>query len=299
MSFALITPTFAGDFEQFSLLAHTVERHIPEHVPHYIVVPSADYDTFKPLRSQRTRLLKEEDVLPRWTQGLFKLGRYRVTSRSLPIRGWILQQMIKLAAPSYAPEDVYLYVDSDVAFLKPFDPADEFLRDGKVKLFCEIAQDDWPASVVEQCLSWRKISRRLLGITHEQNPRAGYVGNVIPWRRDVVQSLQAYLDQGWGRSWPERIARCKYFSEYMLYGVYVENVLGYEAAGHYPDDTVRALESWEATEQSVDDLTTMRDQKLSPHHLALMVSCKGQTPAERIDQVFGLRSPDSAVEPTH
>ena len=135
------------------------------------------------------------------------------------------------------------------------------------------------------------MARRLLGLTDERMPNAGYVGQVIPWRRDVLQSLQRHLDRGWARSWPERIARCWTFSEYTLYGVYVENVLGDDAAGHYPEDTPRVLECWEAREQSVDDLIAMRDERLTRQHLAVVVSAKSRTPAGRIDQVFGLRAP--------
>ena len=293
-SFALITPTFAGDYAQFSLLAHTVERHVPESVPHYVIVPSGDYRQFARLQSKRTRLLIEDSVLPDWVQGFLTINRYRVTTRSLPIRGWVLQQLLKLSMPAFAPEDVYLFVDSDVAFLKDFDPARMFVHDGKVRLFCEQFDESWPIVARARGQRWRRVSQRLLGARQNTAPRASYVGNVISWRRDVVLSLQRHLDRGWGRSWQERIARCPTCSEYMLYGQYVENVLGYEAAGHYLDDTICALEAWEAREQSVADLRTMRDQRLADHHVALMVSAKGHTPADRIDQVFNLRSPRPA-----
>ena len=291
-TFALITPTFAGDYKQFTLLARTAEYYLSEDVPHYVIVPGADYSKFKALQSKRTHLLIEEEVLPQWTQGLFKFkNKYRVTTRTLPIRGWILQQLVKIAAPSFASGDVFLYADSDVAFLRGFDPAKEFVRDGKVKLFREICDESWPQVLLDRGRNWRNVSCRLLGIAGDQEPRAGfsgYVGNVIPWRRDVLESLQKHLDRGWGRSWPERIARCKTFSEYTLYGVYVEKVLGMDVAGHYPDETICALESWQAREQSVADLTRLREEKLASHHIALMVSAKGGTPAERIEQVFGL-----------
>ncbi|MGF1459177.1 MAG: DUF6492 family protein [Leptolyngbyaceae cyanobacterium] len=294
LSFAMVTPTYANDYEQFALLAHTVERRVPEHVPHYVIVPSEDYDLFQPLRSSRTRLLKDTEVLPRWAQGLFKVGRYRVTTRSLPLRGWILQQLIKLSAPLFADEDVYLNLDSDTAFLRDFDPAIEFVRDGKVRLFCELSEPSWPDAVLEQNRRWRDNSLKLLGITGEKAPRAGYVGQIVPWRRNVLESIHQHLDRGWGRSWQERLGRCLTLSEYTLYGVYVENVLGFEAAGHCPDDTKWALESWAATEQSLDDLQALRDEQLKQHHIALMVSAKGHTPAERINQVFELRSPETA-----
>ena len=294
-SFAIITPAFAGDYDQFSLLAHTVERHVPASVPHYVIVPSGDYRQFARLQSKQTRLLTEDAVLPDWMQGFLKVSRYRLTAHTLPIRGWILQQLLKLSTPAFASEDVYLFADADVAFLRDFDPAREFIRGDKVKLFCEQFDDAWPATALARGQRWRQVSQRLLGSPQEQAPHASYVGNLISWRRDVVLALQRHLDRGWGRSWPERIARCRTFSEYMLYGQYVENVLGYEAAGHYLDDTICTLESWAPREHSVADLTAMRDQKLADRHIALMISAKGHTPADRIDHVFHLRSPHATT----
>lgn len=86
-------------------------------------------------------------------------------------------------------------------------------------------------------------------------------------------------------------SRCTTFSECALYGVYLENVLGYEAAGPYRDSQIYTLDSWQAQEQSVDGLVRLRNTALAPHHVAVMVSVKGDTPTDRIEQVFSLRSP--------
>ncbi|MEM9120860.1 MAG: DUF6492 family protein [Cyanobacteria bacterium P01_F01_bin.56] len=290
LTFAMITPSFAGDYEQFALLAHTVERHIPETVTHYVLVPRDDYAKFRRFQSKRTRVLIEDEFLPAWAQGLLTVNRYRITTRTLPIRGWILQQMLKLSAPAFAPEDVYLYVDSDVAFLREFRPTEEFVRDGKVRLFCERCDGSWPLPIVQEGQRWRQISCNLLGVQEEAEPQARYIGNIIAWRRDVLMSLQTHLSRGIGRSWQERIARCSTFSEYTLYGVYVENVLGYESAGHYQDSKIYTLDSWQPEEQSVDDLIRLRNTELAPHHVGIMISAKGYTPAERIEQVFDLRA---------
>jgi hypothetical protein len=51
-----------------------------------------------------------------------------------PVRGWILQQVIKLAAVAASGDDAVLVVDSDVEFVRPF-TAEMFVRDGRVRFF--------------------------------------------------------------------------------------------------------------------------------------------------------------------
>jgi hypothetical protein len=285
-SIAFVTASYRGDLEQFKLLSATLDQHVPKDIAHYVLVPEADVPLFEPLRTARTRLLPETQVLPRWTRGVFTYKGYRFTMRSLPIRGWIIQQLVKLNAPNFAPEDVFLCVDSDCAFLRDFDPHDEYVKDGKVSLFRVKVGDNWPAAAIADNTGWRRVSKQLLG-TDKEMPRAGYVGNIVPLKRDILLSLHDRVSRGLFRSWAERVARRKTFSEYMLYGCYVEAVLGFDVAEHFPDDTPRVLESWDEWEQTEEELAALRDSR-TKDHIAVMVSCKGKTPAARIAQVFGL-----------
>ena len=50
------------------------------------------------------------------------------------MRGWILQQVLKLAAVAASEDDVVLLVNSDVEFLRPF-TVETFVRDGVVRFY--------------------------------------------------------------------------------------------------------------------------------------------------------------------
>ena len=51
-----------------------------------------------------------------------------------PIRGWILQQVIKLAAVAASEVDVVVLVDSDIEFLRPFS-SETFMKRGVVRFY--------------------------------------------------------------------------------------------------------------------------------------------------------------------
>ncbi len=60
--------------------------------------------------------------------------RVWLSLKTQPLRGWHVQQLRRIAIAAHAKEDVLVFCDSDVAFVKPFDLS-AFWRDGKVRLF--------------------------------------------------------------------------------------------------------------------------------------------------------------------
>ena len=99
----------------------------------------ATWRCFASWRTSRRTVVDERDLLPRWLRAFddpLSLFRRRIwlSLKTQPLRGWHVQQLRRIAIAAHAGEDVLVFCDSDVAFLKPFD-CGAFWRDGKVRLF--------------------------------------------------------------------------------------------------------------------------------------------------------------------
>ena len=60
-----------------------------------------------------------------------------------------------------------------------------------------------------------------------------YVGQLISWRRSNLVALHRHIEQTQGRAWHVAVSRSLDISEYILYGSFVEHVLGDERNGHF------------------------------------------------------------------
>ena len=136
---AMVTASYAPDFERCRLLCETVDRHVSGAAHHYILVEHRDVALFRQLETAgapsstsatccRAGCALFDDPL-----SLFR-RRVWLSLKTQPLRGWHVQQLRRIAIAAHASEDVLVFCDSDVAFLKPFDCA-AFWRDGKARLF--------------------------------------------------------------------------------------------------------------------------------------------------------------------
>jgi hypothetical protein len=228
-AFAIITPSFAPDFERCQLLAESVLRHAAPHVEHCIVVDRNDERLFSRLRSPRTRIVCKEDVLPRWLRRLPVQSKWWLNLKGLPVRGWIIQQITKLSAPEISDADTFLFLDSDAFLVRAYDPR---------------------------------------------------------WRRENVLRLRRQIEDGTGRSWIESLLGFHALSEYVIYGVFCEHILG-ESSGHYLESRPDTLNYWKTEKLGEKELERLRES-LRPEHIAIMVSTKSNTPVTAIRRVFGL-----------
>src|SRR5262245_53074874 len=125
---SVITKSFAPDFELCADLHRSVLDYSPDSVHHHIIVPRSDLKLFGRLAGPRTHIRCETDVLPRWFVPVpFRNVTINLSRPFPPVRGWILQQVVKLAAVATSEDDVVLVADSDVEFVQPF-AAETFLR---------------------------------------------------------------------------------------------------------------------------------------------------------------------------
>src|SRR5262245_43474432 len=109
---AVITPTYGPDYEIFKDLHRSVMEHTPSDTIQYLIVPRADRTLFARFSGPRCVVLTYHDVFPRriketeWLGSVGHLLLGQKTPRIVavnrrqpypPIRGWIIQQLAKLA----------------------------------------------------------------------------------------------------------------------------------------------------------------------------------------------------------
>jgi hypothetical protein len=270
---AVITTSFAPDFELCVRLNRSVLENSPDAVQHHIIVPRSDLKLFGRLAGQRSHIHCEVDFLPR-TFVPVPLINFKINLRRPfpPVRGWIQQQVIKLAAVSASEDDAVLIADSDVEFFRWFS-AETFVRDGKVRFFCNPKRIDerLPRHVI-----WHRVARALLGLPPADPPYPDYISSLLVWDPAVVRQMLARITTTTGRVWSTAIAGQRHFSEFVLYGVFVDNVLGAPANLFASDDPL-CLSYWENAPLTSDSAAHfIRDVR--PTDVAALIQSKSRTP---------------------
>lgn len=272
MTFALVTPSYRGDFERCALLVESVQRFVPK-VPHYLLVDRRDLAVFEPLAGEQTHVLAAESMLPWWIFRPPLVDKWFMNLKGMPVRNWIFQQLVKLSVDRVCNEDVLIYLDSDIVFLRPFAPS-SLVRDEKLALRRVPFDDD-------NNRRWRQGAKELLGIPDADLPAVTYVSNLIPWRRDNLVALHDHIANLNGKPWLDCVLKHWSLSEYTIYGVFVEQVLGMEKAGHFPwTESIMAL-SWNNPFDSADQIDQFIDG-MTDDEVAVMIHSKDGVPVSLI-----------------
>lgn len=257
----ILTCSYGPDLERCSRLCMSVDRHVPGDIGHVLVVPRRDYRKFAVLRNARRRVFAAEDILPRRFFQLPLSDRLWVDSRGWPVRGWILQQLIKLSADRVTEAELIMFADSDLQFVCDLQ-LDKIYRDGELRLH------RIPGAMNEgRHRRWHQRAGTLLG---ERVDYFGsdYIGQLITWRRSQLQGLQQHIAAVTGKPWHRAVSRSLDISEYILYGSYVEHVVGANDNGHYYDATDLCHCCWFGEEAAA---LACGQKQLSPGALALLI----------------------------
>ena len=192
-----------------------------------------------------------------------------------PIRGWVMQQLVKLHAAAELGSDVVLMVDSDVVFVRPV-TGETFRKDGRL---CYYRRERAVDESMPRHMIWHDVSRRLLGLPPAgPPPLPDYVSPLNAWDRQVVLGLRDRIEQVTGRPWLDAIGSQLHLSEFILYGVFVEGVLG-TSADVLATDSMLLHTYWDTTPMArgaAEDFVCA----LSPQEVAVMISAKSGTPLE-------------------
>ena len=275
LSASLVTCSFSGDFDVCRLLCESVDQFAPD-VAHRLYVPAKDVALFAGLASPRRTVATQDSLLPRWFWKVplpsqawrrrLRLPRRNVylTPYSLPVRGWIAQQIMKIAATEVADTEIVVHVDSDNALIRPL-RREDLERGGRVRLYRNPEKVDQPSHRL-----WHAAAARLLGLPASDFHGAEYIDQLVVWRRSALLRMTARLSARAGVDWRVALARAPHFAEYILYGVFVDRVLGLEAAGHFAEPRSLCLSRWEGEFADAADEARFL-AAIEPHHVACLI----------------------------
>ncbi len=286
---ALVTPSYRPDLARCETLVESVERFGPG-LHHYLVVDRRDRRHFQHLESPDTSILTSEELLGGRLRRLPSDRSIWVSPTHRPVRGWIVQQVLKLSMPEHLNEDVLVFCDSDTAFIRPFG-IDDFLISGKPGLL----DVDYQSPDVHR---WTDTACALFGLDVADVPVRNHVGNMICWRRDIALAMLELIRERGNRKWQTTLLKQSSISEYMLYGVFVRSVIGYEAAGHVPSTIPLVKPSWEHDIKSSAGLDEFFSE-FEPETIAVMLHSKDNVPVteyrHHLERIWASTDPDGPI----
>jgi uncharacterized protein DUF6492 len=221
---AVLTPSFRGDASLFADLHESVLANTAPAVVHHVAVPPSDAHLFRQYEGARCRVWTHRDLLPRYCISMPHASGLTLNLRRpwLPVRGWVVQQLMKIAATAAMDARAVLIVDSDAVLLREL-TVEQLVREGRLRHF---RRDRAVTADMKRHLLWHKVARRLLGVPGSASPPApDYVSPIAVWDPAVVRDLMAHIVDCTGREWFDAVAGELHVSEFMLYGVFADLVL--------------------------------------------------------------------------
>ncbi len=286
-SLAVVTPSYAPDFDLCRALNRSVLDRTPPDVDHHLIVPRRDRELFAPLNGQRTQVWTVEQLVPRRMLPVPRVNAWLNLRRPYPpVRGWVMQQIVKLGAAAKLDAELLLLVDSDVVLVRPV-TIDTFRKGGQVRFY---RSDGAVDGRLPRHLLWHDAARRLLGLPPAgQPPLPDYISSFNVWERRVVLALRERIEQVNGRPWLDAIASELHISEFILYGVFVDAVLG-TSTGVTAAESMLCHSYW-GPEPMARAAVAGFVRDLQPDDVAVMISAQSETqPAVRREALSGVRS---------
>jgi hypothetical protein len=285
---AIVTASYAPDFERCRLLCETVDARVSGMEKHYILVAGHDVRQFRALETANRTVVDERDLLPPWLHALRDpVSRFRrhvwLSYKVPPLRGWHVQQLRRMALARHVAEQALVYVDSDVAFVRPFDLS-QFWQGDRLRLFRRDGALDAMESGEHR--EWSANAARALGLPVAASPH-DYIATLIAWRRDHTAAMLDHIERTSGRSWVEAVAARRRFSECMLYGRYVDDLRAGE--GHVHDPLERCRIYWKGPELGEAELAAFVTG-LAPGQVAVGLQSFIGIDLNRIRRLVGVAS---------
>jgi hypothetical protein len=296
MTLAVLTPTYAPDFESFCALHRSVLEFSDPSVSHYAVVPDEDEPLFSTLNSRRLHLVRYSELLPKsfvstawFARAVARIPRVPRGARFIavnlrhpwpPLRGWLLQQIVKLRLATSVEADVVLLADSDVQIIRPV-AASMFVDRSHVRVYRK------PAGVTAEMkrhVTWHKTARRLLGVLPDGGPPYDdHVSSFISWDPTVVRRAVERIHEASGCPWETAVAREWDFSEYVLVGEYLREFVEPEKRPFTSDRTL-CHSYWDSAPLTMDRARAFVES-LSPDDVAIHVQSVSGTSADVLTYV--------------
>lgn len=284
MSLVVVTPSHAPDLPSFRRLHASVLRWSDPGTRHIVAVPELDVPLFRELGADRLEVVGYRGLLPREFIETTRLARLRGLPRGYrvgavntrrpwpPIRGWMLQQVVKLALVSRLEDDVALLIDSDVLVIAPLDER-VFRRDDAVRLY------RLPHGVDESMVRharWLAESARLLGMGAPESDSPDYIAPFNSWSPPVVRAALDRVSEVTGMPWSRAVGGSLDFSEFMLIGAFATTD---DDGATFASDRSLCHSHWDPRPL---DLAAARAfaETLAPDDLAIHIQSNSETPED-------------------
>ncbi|MDP3409159.1 DUF6492 family protein [Bosea sp. (in: a-proteobacteria)] len=270
---SVVTPSYHGDLERCRLLCDSMDRFCTGHARHYIVVDDEDVGLFAPFAGPGREVIATSALLPPfWAVGRWRGRRYRWRPGiGLPIYGWHLQQLRKIAVTLAQPAERVICIDSDICFCRPADLSG-LATSPRVPLFLS------PAAITAEQprhVEWREKAHAALGLEAPPLPGDDFIGPMITWERATVRAMADRIEAVNGQPWWQVLARQRGFSEYLTYGAAVSNDPVLEQR-HERVETSPCLTYWTGPALDEQGLDALIGQ-LRPDQFALTIQSHTQT----------------------
>jgi hypothetical protein len=278
---ALLTPTYGRDLELCTLLCESVDRHVTSFSKHYLLVPDCDMPLFAHFESERRCVLPASKFLPGWLRPLPRIvqrkrRQFWWSLRAKPVSGWHVQQFLKIAATIELPYQRYCILDSDIVFFRDFDLA-RFEYPNSIPL---LHVPDEVVATQPRHSRWVVTSHQLLGFPVPKLPATDFIGHIIFWDKETVRAMASRIEAITNLGWVEALCQTREFSEYMLYGYYVQNDASF-ASRHSLTARTQCISYWDQPKLSQSELNRLL-RRADQDDVAFSVASFSGTPVETI-----------------
>jgi Family of unknown function (DUF6492) len=251
---AVVTPSYRGDFERCRLLCQSMDAFVTGDWHHYVIVEKSDLLLFKTLRGPKRSLIEMESLLPFWMHHLTSLSFINNRSIWFSFRtgfmiGWQIQQLVKMEMAFRVKEAGLLYCDSDVFFVRNFDVS-QLTNNGRFRFF---RTDTQFMRELSPNPTYMVAAAKQLGLGKDPFPCPSYIDNMITWHSPTVRALCEHIEVSSGKNWKAALGRRYIISEYSLYGLYVDRIIGDNSA-LYPTNESICKTAWHGETMSTDQL---------------------------------------------
>jgi len=296
---ALLTPTYGRDLELCTLLCESVDRHVTSFSKHYLLVPDSDLPLFAPLASERRIVIPASAYLPDWLRPLPRIiqrkrRQFWWSLRAKPVSGWHVQQFLKIAATISLPHQRYCILDSDVVFFRDIDLSRfEYPNAIPLLTMTNVVTADQPRHS-----RWLGTSHQLLGLPTPPFPATDFIGHIIFWDQQTTRALVSRIEAVTGLDWIDALCKTREFSEYMLYGYFVQNDPAF-APSHTAVPTTPCVSYWDQPTLSKGELNQLL-LNADKHDVAFSIASFSGTPVATIRAAIAESDAILApISPTH
>lgn len=122
---------------------------------------------------------------------------------------------------------------------------------------------------------WHLAAARLLGLPPRRYFGADFIDNLVTWRPAVARALTERIAAATGLDWRVTLARSPSFSEYVLYGVFCDQILGADSGHVARRDSLCHTQWGERSDASAVDAFIAG---IAPHHVACSVQSTSGAP---------------------